>query len=223
LENEAGTTVKASVNLGNTLPNQITDVCVGFQIPEPTQCAWSIPLLGSGNWRSIVLDIPAQDTVAGKQLVLSVRYKTADFHHSVTSVVSLPGKSNFHTVLNLAAPVLLGAIVSLLGGLAGVWLTSTYNIKKEKISARLQWSRFLVEHYDQQYREFLARCMTTIEETALNIHFRNLDENALLAPATRACILSGLARIQQAPTADQKKEAREQMLRELRDLLARPF
>jgi hypothetical protein len=207
------------VMLGNTSHSNITGVKV-FLLPT-NGAWWTLTTLGAGEWKSH--SIALQDSPA-KSLVILVEYVQDGAANSITASVQIPESPRKFWIgvgglFSGLAPVALGAGLSLLG----VFLTSIFNQRKEQLSARLQWRRFLFEQYDAQYREFLTRCAGTLDLHALQNHFKLLNDAALVPSSVQERIRSGLADVRNSGTPEQRRTARDIFLDDIRSALLEPF
>lgn len=211
-----GQVSRVTIVLGNNFDKNLTAINVTL-IPDDV-AKWTLPILAPGEWKSSTMSVNS-GTV--RSMVAFVEYTNDGSVGSIAVPLQLPENSKpwWTTVGPGLIPVITGALITLLG----VVITSIFNLSKERVTARLQWKRFLVEHFDTQYTEFLARCAGTVDLTALNSHFKHLDENALVPDKTRQRILAGLKRISTAVTPEAKRKTRDALLVELRSDLLEPF
>lgn len=207
---------RVTLVLGNDFERNLTAINVTL-IPDES-AKWTVPVLGPGEWKSNTISL---NSSKGHSLVAFVEYTSDGSVGSIAVPVQLPEQAKpWWTVIAPGLmPVITGALLTLLG----VFITSMFNMSKERLTARLQWKRFLVEHFDSQYTEFLARCAGTIDPTALNSHFKHLDESALVPDRARQRILAGLELVRKAVTPEAKRTARDALLVELRSDLLDPF
>jgi hypothetical protein len=211
-----GQVSRVTIVLGNDFDKNLTTINVTL-IPDDL-AKWTLPVLAPGEWKSNTISV---NSGTGRSLVAFVEYTSDGSMGSMAVPLQLPesSKSWWTAVGQGLIPVIAGALITLVG----VVITSMFNLSKERVTARLQWKRFLVEHFDAQYTEFLARCAGTIDLTALNSHFEHLDESALVPDKTRQRILAGLKRINTAATPEAKRNARDALLVELRSEILEPF
>jgi hypothetical protein len=206
---------RVTLDVGNGSKSPVTDINVSFM---PSQGSpWILQTLAPGEWKSETFPLNSGRL---KSLIAFARYSKEGVASSIAVPVELPDMSRNQPpawVMNIV-PVVTGALI----GLLGVFVTSLFNMRKERLAAMLQWNRFLVEHYDSQYREFLSKCSATVDAAALHGHLDQLDNSALVPDSIRARIRKGIEKVRSSPVND-KHAARETMLYDVRASLLEPF
>jgi hypothetical protein len=207
---------RVNVTLGNPSKNALSALKVAV---FPVGAApWEVPTLSPGEWKNGTIDLTSSDH---RSLAVIVTYSSNSRTDSLAELIQVkePEKPWWSSVGSAAAPVLLGAMI----GLLGAFMTSLFTMKKERLTAQLQWSRFLVEHYDVQYRTFLTRCAGVVEGVALMRNFTQLDDTALVPNRLRELITRGIQTVDNTADANAKRAARDKFLEELRSELLEPL
>ena len=136
---------RVNVSVGNRSQATIREVKVSVLPVGAT--TWDISTLAPGEWKTNVIALNAGKY---RSLAVIVAYSTNGRVDSISELIQMrePERPWWTSTASSAVPVALGAVV----GLLGAFVTSRFSLDKERLAARLQWSRFLVEHYDVAYR-----------------------------------------------------------------------
>jgi uncharacterized membrane-anchored protein YhcB (DUF1043 family) len=204
-----------TMGVGNVSSSNITKITITFSSAEGE--SHDIPDLAPGQWESARIGFVAQSATPSVAVLGFTKDGRAG---SLPVPIRWPEARNRKAAswLSAAAPVLAGAMI----GLLGVLLTSFFNLKKEQLTARLQWKRFLLEHYDSSYREFMAKSAGTLDVNALRSLAEELERSALLPESTRLRIRRGIANVAGSDPAS-REAVRDAFLQELRSELIEPF
>jgi hypothetical protein len=207
---------RVNVSVGNR--SQTTFTGLKVSVAPGGAAPWEIPALAPSEWKNNTIALNAGNY---RSLVAITAYSSGNRADAIAEPVQMrdPEKPWWTGAASAAAPVALGAFI----GLLGVLITSLFSLNKERLTAQLQWNRFLVEHYDGQYRLFLTRCGGVVQANALKTHFTQLDETALVPSRLRAVISDGIQAVEREPDADKQRAARDRLLGLLRSELLEPF
>jgi hypothetical protein len=209
-----------NISIGNSSQAALTGITV--EVLPSGVVPWHIPGLGPGEWKNQTIALSAGNY---RSLAALATYTSDNRTDALAEPVQMrePEKSWWTSVASAAAPVALGAFIGLLGGLLGAFVTSLFSLNKERLTAQLQWSRFLVEHYDAPYRTFLTNCAGMVDANALKNQFTQLDETALVPDRLRTLITTGIQAVENQADAAKKQQTRDEFLRQVRSQLLEPF
>jgi hypothetical protein len=209
-----------NITVGNPSQAALSGIEVAV-LPSGVE-SWEIPTLAPGEWtnRTIALSVGNYRSLAAR-----ASYTANHQTNALAEAVQMrePEKSWWTAIASAAAPVALGASIGLFGGLLGAWVTSAFNLKKERIAAQLQWSRALVERYEVPYRSFLSNCSGMVDAQALRQEFTQLDATALVPDRIREMIAAGIQAVETESDGAAKRQKRDGFLRQIREQLLEPF
>ncbi len=207
---------RVNISIGNRSPNALTLIRVSV-LPSGAK-PWDILSLAPGEWTNNTIALSSANY---RSLAVVAAYISNNHSDSLAEAVEMSGpeKPAWTGLASAAVPVALGAFI----GLLGVLITSLFNFSKERLTAQLQWNRFLVEHYDTQYRLFLTRCAGVVEANALKTIFTQLEDTALVPNRIRTVIATGIKAVEVESDAGKKRVARDRLLTQLRSELLEPF
>jgi hypothetical protein len=207
---------RVNISVGNR--SQTTLGGISVSVLPAGVAPWEIPSLEPGEWKNSTIALSAGNY---RSLAAVVEYSVDKRVDAMAEPVALrePDKPWWPNTAAAVIPVALGALV----GFMGAVVSGGISLKKERLTAELQWKRLLVEKYDAPYRLFLTRCDGVVDAGTLRDRFTDLVATALVPDHLRALITTGIQEVEKAADAAAQRSARDRFLAQLRAELLDPY
>ena len=165
------------VTVGNQTTMALESLGVSLDTTSGTKPIDMATALNSHQWRTSSVELPQR---IDDEAVLRVKYTIAGINSEVTKPVQLSRTTPDARPDSL--PVILPALLGILGVLSGSAVTAYFTARREAKQANLEWSKLLFQTYQSEYRLFCQRVSGTVALALISRHFDDLQNTAIVPP-----------------------------------------
>jgi hypothetical protein len=166
--------------------------------------------LPSGFWHTFLIKgVPGN----GKHIFLA-RYEASGISKNLVWEVS--SKDTWDKVIE-NVPNMSSAAIALLGTLLGALIGGGMAARRDRMNAKIEWRKFIVEKFGNELRTFQNRVKGTLDPATLRTYFSQLESSAFVGPAGKS-FQNFLTAIEKTSNPVDKAKAREDFLVEFERL-----
>jgi len=116
-------------------------------------------------------------------------------------------------------PTLVGGALTLIGGIiAAIWTS-----RNEAKRAQFEWGKFLFEHYEKSYRDFMTGLRGTINANLIKDYSKRLNDSAFVPGYLRTKVMETIWMLESNIEESEKKAARDNLLIDFERFMQEPW
>ena len=174
-----------------------------------TTIARTLSNLSPRQWQTVSIPVP---TLGSNNFIVVVEYTAAGMRNVIAEPVLLGNSAGQH-IGPLLARVLPG-LVGILGTIVGVVVVAGFARQRESRRFGFEWSKFVFERFELQYRRFVRRTGGTLEPQQMKSYFEQLEDTALVTPQMRRSFKETLRKMESETDKKAKAQHRDSFLDE---------